>query len=79
MQINQEYCRYLRGKNAYGTLEGGEDPFLLSDTGMSTYWCISSMTSFGPDGGMVHISTCGNRKRTCFCEVKQEKEENEDK
>jgi hypothetical protein len=79
MQTNEDYCRYLRGKNAYGTLEGDEDPFLFFDTGTTTYWCICSMASFGPDGGVVHISACGNRERACFQEVKKEGEEAEKK
>ena len=63
----------MRGKNAYGTLEGGEDPFRFYDTGTTTYWCLCSMASYGPNGGVVHITTCGNTERTCFRKVKEEK------
>lgn len=74
MHPNQEYCRYLRGKNAFGTLEGGEHPFRFYETNTTTYWCIRSMAAYGPDGGVAHITTCGNAERSCFAEVKQEKE-----
>ncbi len=59
------YCRFLRGKNAYGTLEGGGRPFLDFDTGSSTYWCLRTMGSIGPDDRLAHLSTCGDPKRAC--------------
>ena len=75
MHTNQKYCRYLRGKNAFGSLEGGEHPFQFYDNSLTTYWCICSMTALGPDGGLVHITTCGDTRRACFREVKKEEME----
>lgn len=71
---NQDYCRYLRGKNAVGTLEGGEDPFLFMDIGTTTYWCLCTTASYGPDGQVAHITTCGNRERGCFKDVREVKD-----
>jgi len=63
---NDGYCRYLRAKNAFGTLEGGENPFLPEDPGTTTYWCIRSMGPVGPDGLPAHMSTCKHHSRTCY-------------
>ncbi len=60
------YCRYLRAKNAYGSLEGGDSPFIPVDAGTTTYWCLLTMGPAGPDDGLAHISTCRNPERTCF-------------
>lgn len=66
MDQEKQYCRYLRGKNAYGTLEGGDRPFVLVDTGTTTYWCICTMGPVGPDGQPAHLSRCGQAGRKCF-------------
>ena len=60
------YCRFLRAKNAFGTFEGGGNPFLPKDPGTTTYWCIRSMSPAGPDGRLAHISTCADAKRSCY-------------
>ena len=72
MEVQKAYCRYLRGKNAYGTLEGGGRPFVLVDPGTTTYWCIATMGPVGPDGRPAHISTCGNEKRKCYRALESE-------
>ncbi len=67
MANNLTYCRYLRAKNAFGGLEGGENPFLPEDPGNTTYWCIRGMGPVGPDGRPAHISTCTKEgKRDCY-------------
>jgi len=74
MDSPTRYCRYLRGKNAYGTTEGGGKPFLDFDPATSTYWCLRSMGPVGPDSQPAHITTCDNERRECFAvaEIKQE-------
>ncbi|GJM34842.1 MAG: hypothetical protein DHS20C18_38430 [Saprospiraceae bacterium] len=68
MQEQKKYCRYLRAKNAFGTLEGGGQPFLDVDPGTTTYWCLCTMSPVGPDDSHAHISTCNNGERPCFKE-----------
>jgi len=60
------HCHYLRGKNAYGTLEGGGNPFLEFDPGTSTYWCLCTMGPVGPDGKPANARDCQNEKRSCY-------------
>ena len=72
------YCRFLRGKNAYGTLEGGDRPFLSIDPATTYYWCIRTAGPVGPDDRPVHGLLCNRPDRTCFRErldtKKREKE-----
>jgi hypothetical protein len=65
---SKKFCRFLRGKNAFGSLEGGENPFFEFDTGTTIYWCLRTMGAAGPDNGLAHISTCSNEERNCFSE-----------
>ncbi len=60
------YCRYLRGKNAFGTLEGGDRPFVFIDPGTTTYWCVRTAGPVGPDDGPVHLHACTGPDRACF-------------
>jgi hypothetical protein len=62
----KQHCHYLRGKNAYGTLEGGGNPFLGFDPGTSTYWCICTMSPIGPDGQPAHTTSCYGKERKCY-------------
>ena len=71
----KKYCRFLRAKNAYGTLEGGGQPFLTIDTGTTQYWCVTTSAPYGPDSGIVHLSKCWNEKRTCYQKPIPEEEE----
>jgi len=73
-QPSTTYCRFLRGKNAYGTLEGGDQPVIEVDSGTTTYWCIRTQGPVGPDDGMVHISTCCKPERKCFAPPQDEQE-----
>ncbi|MCB0587811.1 MAG: hypothetical protein KDD06_21140 [Phaeodactylibacter sp.] len=74
MNSPTHYCRFLRGKNAYGTVEGGDKPFLNFDPATTTYWCLRTMGPVGPDGQPAHLSNCGNTKRKCFAAPEVEKE-----
>ncbi|MCB0612476.1 MAG: hypothetical protein H6573_09865 [Lewinellaceae bacterium] len=75
MDASHRYCRYLRGKNAYGTTEGGDKPFLNFDPATTTYWCLRTMGPVGPDSQPAHLSACGNGKRNCFTAAKLKNEE----
>lgn len=58
-------CRLLRAKNGYGTMEGGENPWLLVDSSTSVYWCLCTMLAYGPDDGLAHSDLCRSA-RACF-------------
>jgi len=60
------YCRYLRGKNAYGTLEGGDRPIIPVDPGTTSYWCIRTAGPVGPDDSPVYPAACIRHERKCF-------------
>lgn len=60
------YCKFLRAKNAYGTLEGVDHNFIPIDPGTTFYWCIQTMGPAGPDSRLAHISSCANSQRKCF-------------
>ena len=75
MKEELKICRYLRGKNAYGTMEGGGHPFLSVDPRTSVYWCLCTMGPVGPDDRPAHPSTCGKAERSCFAARPAEEEE----
>ena len=58
-------CRLLRTKTAYGNY--GDD-MLAWQTGDSTtavFWCLSTMTTAGPDQDYAHPMSCRQGRR-CF-------------
>ncbi len=59
------YCKFLRAKNPYGLLEGGENPWLLPFESNTICWCVKSNTGFGPDNGLVNPQECVHG-RSCF-------------
>lgn len=63
--VNKIGCKFLRAKNAYGTMEGGDDPMLPSEEGTTNYWCILSCSPVGPDNLPAFTSSC-TKIRTCF-------------
>ena len=64
-------CKFLRARNPYGMMEGGEHPWLLLDDANTICWCINSAAAMGPDGGLVGPKYCVEG-RSCF--VKEDKE-----
>jgi hypothetical protein len=64
--LPNKFCKYLRAKNPYGTLEGGENPWYLLDEALMTYWCLRSMNAVGPDESYVEPRKC-TAGRSCFC------------
>lgn len=58
-------CKFLRARNPYGMMEGGDDPWLLLDDANTTCWCINSAGAMGPDNGLVSPMHC-TKGRSCF-------------
>ena len=57
-------CKFLRARNPYGMMEGGDSPWLLLDDANTICWCITS-SGVGPDNGLVSPTNCTER-RDCF-------------
>ncbi|MGI9530618.1 hypothetical protein [Lutimonas sp.] len=62
---NNSICKYLRARNPYGMMEGGEQPWLLLDDANTICWCIKSAGGSGPDNGLVSTSEC-QEGRSCY-------------
>ena len=64
---NKVFCKFLRAKNAYGRLEGGDQMFLEIDPGTTMCWCLKTMAPVGPDEGIVHTDVCDeSNAKPCF-------------
>ena len=61
----KEICRFLRGKNGFGTLEGGENPWRLLDTVTTTFSCLCTGEPFGPDEELAYAAICKSG-RSCY-------------
>ncbi len=57
-------CRHLRNKGMY-VYTDGEGTQSHDDDGTTVYWCLKSMTNFGPDEEYVGYTECGNPSRSC--------------
>jgi len=62
---NKTICKFLRARNPYGMMEGGDKPWLLLDDANTICWCINSAGASGPDNGLVSTSQC-REGRSCF-------------
>ncbi len=60
-----DICRYLKGKNPFGTLEGGSQPWTVTDDPNTIYWCVKSMGAGGPDNGPIDPKLC-RPGRSCY-------------
>jgi hypothetical protein len=58
-------CKFLRARNPYGMMEGGDHPWLLLDDANTICWCINSAGAMGPDDGLVSPMSCKGG-RSCF-------------
>ena len=63
--VEFKICKYLRAKNPYGGMEGGENPWLLVDNANTICWCVLSPGGAGPDGGIVEPMRCVEGRK-CF-------------
>ncbi|MGK7393382.1 MAG: hypothetical protein ACNS62_02375 [Candidatus Cyclobacteriaceae bacterium M3_2C_046] len=52
------FCRFLKAKNPYGTLEGGNQGWFTYDDANTIYWCVKSLGAGGPDNGPVAPGAC---------------------
>lgn len=58
-------CRLLKGKTPYGSLEGGNIPWLLLEDAATIYWCLGSSGASGPDNGLIDPRLC-TKGRACY-------------
>ncbi len=58
-------CKFLRARNPYGMMEGGENPWHLLDDANTICWCINSAGAMGPDSGLVSPKHC-KEGRSCY-------------
>ena len=57
-------CRYLKSKNSFGMLEGGDRWSGIEDPN-ATFWCIKTSGPVGPDNNLVGSKYC-KEGRKCF-------------
>lgn len=62
---NTAICKFLRARNPYGMMEGGDHPWLLLDDANTICWCITSAGGVGPDNGLVSPTSC-IQGRSCY-------------
>ena len=55
---NNNICKFLRARNPYGMMEGGDQPWLLLDDANTICWCINAAGAVGPDNGLVSTKSC---------------------
>jgi len=60
-----DLCRYLKARNAFGTTEGGENPWYVLGDASSVFWCVKALGAGGPDNGPVEASRCV-AGRSCY-------------
>ncbi len=63
--VDIKLCRFLKGKNTFGTLEGGDHDWHVIDDPNTIYWCVKSMGAGGPDNGPVDPKLC-RPGRSCY-------------
>ncbi|MEK6782226.1 MAG: hypothetical protein AABY93_10990 [Bacteroidota bacterium] len=56
--IDTKFCRFLKAKNSFGTMEGGGNTWYTHADANSIYWCIKSLGPGGPDNGPVDPRLC---------------------
>ena len=56
--IDTKFCRFLKAKNPFGTLEGGDNDWYVQEDANTIYWCVKSMGAGGPDNGPVDPRLC---------------------
>ncbi|NJN27988.1 MAG: hypothetical protein HC819_19455 [Cyclobacteriaceae bacterium] len=63
--LETKFCRFLKAKNPFGTLEGGNDDWYTYDDANTIYWCVKSMGAGGPDNGPVDPRLCVSGRK-CY-------------
>ncbi len=59
-------CRHLRSKAMYVYTDGISGGPRDDDDDNSIYWCLKTMTSFGPDDAFVDSRDCKSSGRECY-------------
>lgn len=57
-------CRRLRSNGMYVRTDGS--PREMDGYDSTMYWCLRSMTSFGPDDQCVDRMACSDPSRSCY-------------
>lgn len=57
-QVNPKPCQCLRTKNPYGTTPQDAESWLPGVPAASSYWCLQTMSSAGPDDNYVQLARC---------------------
>ena len=58
-------CPCLRTKNPYGTTPQNAETWHPGVATTSTYWCLQTMSTAGPDEHYVHLARC-QPGRACY-------------
>lgn len=56
--VDTKFCRFLKAKNPFGTLEGGDNDWYVLEDANTIYWCVKSMGAGGPDNGPIDPRLC---------------------
>lgn len=59
-------CCRLRHKGMYVYTDAIHSDSAPSDYDSTIYWCLKSMTSFGPDDDLVDRESCSKPARSCY-------------
>jgi hypothetical protein len=59
-------CRHLRSKGMYVYTDGIAGEPNDDEFDSSIYWCLKTMTSFGPDDEFVDRRACRMTGRSCY-------------
>lgn len=67
--IDTQFCRFLKAKNPFGALEGGQNDWYMLDDANTIFWCVKGNGACGPDNGPIDPHTC-QPGRKCYREKK---------
>jgi hypothetical protein len=63
--VDAKFCRFLKAKNPFGTIEGGDNDWYVMEDANTIYWCVKSMGAGGPDNGPVDPRLCVSGRK-CY-------------
>ena len=63
--IDTRFCKFLKAKNPFGTIEGGGNDWYTYDDANTIYWCVKSLGAGGPDNGPVEPDMCVSGRK-CY-------------
>lgn len=62
---HEQLCDYLRAKVSKAPHGDKRALYVLQDDATAVFWCLLTMSSAGPDDGLVHASRCGAGRSCC--------------